>query len=357
MGILKVLIRKEFIQIFRNKAMLPILFVMPLVQLLILTHAASFDVKRIAVMVRDNDATEASRAVIRSLETSDVLDLRDVVTDAPSVDRALQNGDVTLAVVIPPGFERERLAGRLPEIQILADAVDGLTANLAVNYVLGTIGAIEPGRIEVGGRYRYNPTLNDDVYMVPGILVLLVTMITGFLSAMNVVREREIGTMEQLNVTPIRKSEFIIAKLFPFWVIGLVELAFGLFLGWVVFGLVSQGSLVLIFLAAMVYLLAILGFGLLISTVADTQQQAMLVAWFVMVVFILMSGLFTPVASMPQWAQVITWFNPVMWFIDFMRRVMLVGAGLAEVWPTYVVLACFALGLNGLAVARVRRRG
>lgn len=357
MRVLGVLIRKEFIQIFRNKAMLPILFVMPLVQLLILTHAASFDVKRIAVMVRDNDATEASRGVVRALEASDVLDLRAVVTDAPSVDRALQNGDVTVAVVIPPGFERERMAGRLPEIQILADAVDGLTANLAVNYVLGTIGAVEPGRIDVGGRYRYNPTLNDDLYMVPGILVLLVTMIAGFLSAMNVVREREIGTMEQLNVTPVRKSEFIIAKLFPFWVIGLVELSFGLFLGWLVFGLVSQGSLALIFFAAMIYLLAILGFGLLISTVADTQQQAMLVAWFVMVVFILMSGLFTPVASMPQWAQVITWFNPVMWFIDFMRRVMLVGAGVGDVWRSLVVLLGFAVALNGLAVARVRKRG
>ncbi len=354
MRTLKFLIRKEFLQIFRNKAMLPILFVMPLVQLLILVHAASLDIKRIPVMVRDNDASEASRAVIRSIEASDLLDLRDVVSDAPSVDRALQNGDVTLAVVIPPGFERDKLRGSPPEIQILADAVDGLSANLAVNYVLGTIGATEPGRIRIDGRYRYNPTLNDDNYMVPGILVLLVTMIGGFLSAMNVVREREIGTMEQLNVTPIRKTEFIIAKLFPFWVIGLLELGFGLFIGWVVFGLESQGSLWLIFAAAMIYLCAILGFGLLISTMADTQQQAMLVAWFVMVVFILMSGLFTPVASMPQWAQVVTWFNPVMWFIDFMRRVMLVGAGFADVWPTFVVLTGFALGLNALAVARVR---
>lgn len=357
MNVLSVLIRKEFLQIFRNRAMLPILFVMPLVQLLILVHAASLDIRSVGVMVRDNDGTAASRELIKAIEASTILELRAVVRDAPSVDRALQNGDVTVAVVIPPGFERERMAGRMPEIQILADAVDGLGANLAVNYVLGTIGAVEPGRITVGGRYRYNPHLNDDLYMVPGILVLLVTMIGGFLSAMNVVREREIGTMDQLNVSPIRKSEFIIAKLFPFWVIGLAELAFGLALGWMVFGLVSQGSLILIFAAAAIYLLAILGFGLLISTLADTQQQAMLVAWFVMVVFILMSGLFTPVASMPQWAQVVTWFNPVMWFIDYMRRVMLVGAGLGDVWRSLVVLAGFAVALNGLAVARVRRRG
>lgn len=349
MRVLRFLIAKEFRQIFRNKAMLPILFVMPLVQMLILVHAASFDVKRIPVVIRDNDGTPESRELVRAVEASDLLDLRGMVHHQQADMDVIRNGEATVVMVVPPGFSTGR------EIQLVVDAVDGLTANLAVQYVMGTIGAMSPGRVRVEGRYRYNPGLDSAWYMVPGILVVLVTMVAGFLSAMNVVREREIGTMEQLNVTPVTRTQFIIAKLLPFWVIAMVELGVGLGVGWLVFGVASQGSLGLVFGAAGVYLLAILGFGLLVSTLADTQQQAMLIAWFAMVVFILMSGLFTPVSSMPEWAQRIADANPVKWYIDLMRRVMLTGAGIGDVWRTFVVLAAFAVGLNAAAVARYKK--
>lgn len=349
MRVLRFLIEKEFRQIFRNKAMLPILFVMPLVQMLILVHAASFDVKRIPVLIRDNDATPESRELVTAVQASELLDLRGMVHHEQAGVDALRKGEATVMMVIPPDFATNR------EIQFVVDAVDGLTANLAVQYAMGVIGAMEPGRVTVEGRYRYNPKLDSAWYMVPGILVVLVTMVAGFLSAMNVVREREIGTIEQLNVTPITKAQFIIAKLLPFWVIAMVELGVGLAVGWMVFDVASQGSLMVVFSAAAVYLLAILGFGLLVSTLADTQQQAMLIAWFAMVVFILMSGLFTPVASMPEWAQRISDVNPVKWYIDLMRRVMLTGAGFSDVWKTFVVLAAFAVGLNAAAVARYRK--
>lgn len=351
------LIEKEFRQIFRNRAMLPILFVMPLIQMLVLVYAASFDVRHIPVLIRDNDGSMASRALIGKVEASALLRLKGVVHDDGAGMEALRRGDVRAVIGIPPGFGEAAVEGRIPDVQLLVDAVDGLTASLAVQYVTGVIGAMAPGRIQVSGRYRYNTALDGKRHMVPGILVVLVTMVAGFLSAMSIVREREIGTMEQLNVTPIRRWEFIIAKLTPFWIIALAELGFGLLVGWAVFGVVSQGALWILFAAAAVYLLAILGFGLFVSTLADTQQQAMLVAWFMMVVFILMSGLFTPVESMPDWAQRIADLNPVKWYIDLMRRVMLAGAGFGDVWKTFVMLVAFAIGLNAAAVARVRKTG
>ena len=169
------------------------------------------------------------------------------------------------------------------------------------------------------------------VFMVPGILVLLVTMVTMFLGSMNVAREKEIGTIEQLNVTPIKKYQFIIGKLLPFWLIGLFELSFGLVIGKVLFNIPMVGSLGLVFLFAMVYMIVVLGMGLLISTAANTQQQAMFIAWFFLVIFILLSGLFTPIESMPKWAQTLTLVNPIRYFVEVMRGVLMKGAGFADI--------------------------
>jgi ABC-2 type transport system permease protein len=191
--------------------------------------------------------------------------------------------------------------------------------------------------------------------MVPGILIVLVTMIGAFLSAMNVVREKEIGTIEQLNVTPIRKYQFIIGKLLPFLVIALFELAFGLVIARVLFDIPMLGSLPLIFALATVYMLVVLGIGLLISTFTDTQQQAMFLAWFFMVVFILMSGLFTPIESMPPWAQELTRLNPVAYFIKIMRRVLLKGAGYESVVNEFVALVLYAIIVLSLAVRQYRK--
>ena len=186
--------------------------------------------------------------------------------------------------------------------------------------------------------------------MVPGILVLLVTMLTLFLSAMNIVREKELGTLEQINVTPIKKYQFIIGKLFPFWVLGLIILSVGLVISKVVFNVPMLGSILLVYGFTSIYLLLILGFGLYISNHTETQQQAMFIAWFFMVIFILMSGLFTPIESMPKWAQNITLLNPIRYFVEFIRMVLLKGAGLKEVLPNLVVILIFAILINGLAV-------
>jgi ABC-2 type transport system permease protein len=209
--------------------------------------------------------------------------------------------------------------------------------------------------IQTDYSYWYNPKLNYKTYMVPGILVLLVTIIGLLLSGMNIVREVEIGTIEQINVTPINKIQFIAGKLLPFWIIGLFELAFGLAVGKLLFNIPMEGNLGLIFLSAAVYLFVILSFGLLISTVTSTQQQAMLVSFFFMVVFILMSGLFTSIESMPEWAQKLDRLNPVMYFIRIMRMVLLKGSGFADISSHFWSLVVYAVCSLGLAILRYRK--
>jgi ABC-2 type transport system permease protein len=214
------------------------------------------------------------------------------------------------------------------------------------------------GTSRIEGRVRswYNPTLNYKHYMVPGILVALVTMISTLLSAQNIAREKEIGTLEQLNVTPITKGQFITAKLLPFWVLALADLAIGLFLGWSVFGVPMRGSLALLFGATAIYLVVTLGIGLLISSRVETQQQAMFVTFFMMMIYLLMSGLFTPVDSMPHWVQVAAEFNPVKHFVTISRAILIKGAGLPEVARPLTILAVFGVAIFWLAVEQYDKR-
>jgi ABC-2 type transport system permease protein len=203
--------------------------------------------------------------------------------------------------------------------------------------------------------FWFNETLNYKTYMVPGILVLLVTMVTLFLSGMNIVREKEIGTLEQINVTPIKKYQFIIGKLLPFWILGLLLLTIGLIISKLVFNIPMLGSHTLMYCYTSIYIFVILGMGLFISNFTDTQQQAMFIAWFFMVIFILMSGLFTPIESMPVWAQTITDFNPIKYYVQVMRMVMLKGAGLMDILPQIVKISAYAIFMNGLAVLSYKK--
>jgi ABC-2 type transport system permease protein len=249
---------------------------------------------------------------------------------------------------------------------ITINAIDGAAAGVENVYVTQIIQSynkhiktdlmqisdaqIQPVNIDTIPLFWYNETLNYKTYMVPGILVLLVTMITLFLAGMNIVREKEIGTLEQINVTPIKKSQFIIGKLFPFWIIGMGLLTIGLLLARLIFDVPMVGSLLIMYAYTSIYILVILGMGLFISNFTDTQQQAMFIAWFFMVIFILMSGLFTPIESMPEWAQILTEFNPIKYFVEVMRMVMLKGSGLMDILPQLIKTIVYALIMNGLAV-------
>jgi ABC-2 type transport system permease protein len=393
MRILRIIIIKEFLQIFRNRMMLPIIFVMPFVQLILLSYAATLEIRNIDLYVVDYDQSAASRELIDHFRAAGRFRIVGYSMNSQDATDALIRNEAKMALNIPRHFGRNlvrtgggpasgtgagagtgsgssRQATAGAPVQVVLDAVDGYTAGIAWQYAVAIIGryneSLQPAGLASGGVDRppriaveyshwYNPELDFKLYMVPGILVLLVTMIGGFLSGMNIVREREIGTMEQINVTPVRKSQFIIGKLMPFWILGLVELSFGLVVAWLLFGVPMLGSIVLVYVAAGIYLMGILGLGLLVSTLTDTQQQAMFITWFFFVVFILLSGLFTPIDSMPGWAQTLTWFNPVAWFIDIMRRVLLAGAGAADIAGPLLVMVAFAAGMILLSVRRYRK--
>ena len=360
------IIQKEFKQIFRNKGMLPIIFVMPLIQLIILSNAATFEIKNIKFGYIDNDHTSSSRSLIENFNASTYFN---IVADFPSetlASKAMLNGEVDVLLDIPQYFERNLQKDKHNNLGVTINAIDGAAAGVENVYVTQIIQNfnknIKTDLVQVSDKleqfttietiplFWYNETLNYKTYMVPGILVLLVTMITLFLSGMNIVREKEIGTLEQINVTPIKKSQFIIGKLFPFWVIGLGLLTVGLVLAKLLFSIPIIGSLILLYFYTSIYILVILGIGLFISNFTDTQQQAMFIAWFFMVIFILMSGLFTPIESMPEWAQTITDFNPIKYFVQVMRMVMLKGADFNDILPQLIKTTVYAFVMNGLAV-------
>ena len=360
------IIQKEFKQIFRNKGMLPIIFLMPLIQLIILSNAATFEIKNIKFSYIDHDKTSLSEALIDKFEASTYFN---VVTRFPSekiASSAMLKGEVDVILEIPSSFEKDLVKEKKTNLSVIINAIDGAAAgveNVYINQIVQSFNKNvranlmqpsdllnKPKNISSITSFWFNETLNYKTFMVPGILVLLVTMITLFLSGMNIVREKEIGTLEQINVTPIKKHQFIIGKLFPFWVIGMGLLTIGLIIAKVLFDVPIVGSISLMYLYNSIYIFVILGMGLFISNFTDTQQQAMFIAWFFVVVFILMSGLFTPIESMPQWAQVITEFNPIKYFVEVMRMVMLKGADFNDILPQLIKTFGYAVLMNGLAV-------
>jgi len=350
--------------------MLPIIFVVPIVQLLILVNAATFDMKEIRMAVVDLDLSSSSRKLTGKFQGSPFYRMMDASFSLKQAEDLMQKGKVDVILHIPEGFERKLIKENKSNVQLLVDAINGASAGLVNAYstniildfnreiLIEWLNPAELGDIRIirsEARFWYNPKLNYTTYMVPGILVLLVTIIGLLLSGMNIVREKEIGTIEQINVTPIRKIQFITGKLVPFWIIAIFELAFGLVLGKLLFNIPIVGSLWIIFLSAGIYLFVILGFGLLISTMTNTQQQSMLISFFFMVVFILMSGLFTSVESMPEWAQWINHLNPIAYFIRIMRMVMLKGSSIGDISNSLCSLGVYAVLIISLAIWRYRK--
>ena len=366
MRTIRFLLQKEFLQIFRNKGMLPIIFLMPVIQLVILSFAATYELKEVDVHLVDFDQSSASRALVDKMQATGYFNIESYSRDVEDGIRKMCGNDVQLALVIPQHFGRDLASGGHTSVQLNIDAVDGTTAGLIQGYgrsiiqdfsteVRPNVTEVQPAGFKIIPANWYNPNLDYIKYMVPGILVILVSMIGMFLSGMNIVREREIGTIEQLNVTPIKRYQFIIGKLLPFWIIALFELAVGLLIARFGFGIPFVGSVWILFGTAGIFMLVVQGLGLFISTITDTQQQAMFIAWFLMVVFILMGGLFTPIESMPVWAQKLSLINPIAHFIKIMRMVLLKGAGWAEVQHLVGLLTLMAAIILPAAVLRYQK--
>lgn len=348
--------------------MLPIIFLVPIFQLIVLSYTATFEIKNVNLYIVDQDNSPASRDVISKFKGSPFYTITGSAGIFAQAESALINNYADQILQIPANFEKELQTDKKSNLQVTTNAINGSAASLMNAYALSILKDYNsdiiveqlglrqpPDPIRISHAFWYNPELNYFTFMVPGILVLLVTVISAFLSAMNIVREKEIGTIEQINVTPIRKYQFILGKLIPFWFIALSELAFGLLLAKIIFDIPMLGSLGLIFFVAGVFLLVALGLGLLISTLTNTQQQSMFLTFFFMIVFILMSGLFTPVQSMPEWAQWMNQVNPIAYFIDVMRMVLLKGSVFSDITRQFFSLLVLAILLNALAVWRYRK--
>jgi len=361
------IVQKEFIQIWRDKTMKPLLIAMPVIQLAILSYTADFSVKNINLFVQDQDHSALSQKLINKIAASDHFNLQAVSAVYNDGFRQIEKNNTDVILSIPEHFSRNFSTGRQTSLFIAADAINSTKAGISINYLQNIIrafgeqqaeehGMVKPAQgIVVTKRNWYNPNLNYKYFMVPGIMTLLVTMITLFLSGMNIVREKEIGTIEQLNVTPIKKYQFIMGKLLPFLVLGLLEFTIGLAVALLWFNVPFLGSIGLIYLFTTVYLILILGIGMFISTITNTQQQALFIAYFFSVIFILMSGLFTPIESMPVWAQKITLFNPIRYYVEVIRLVMLKGSSFSSIKLNFLIIACAAVVVNLLAMLNYRK--
>ena len=378
-----VLARAEVLHVVRDRATLVQIVMLPIVQLLVLSNATTFVIRETPIWVVDRDQSTESRGLVDRLSASGYFRIEGASTSEDAANEAMLRGDATLVVSIPTDFARSIARTGVGAVHFDVNAEKGSAAGVVQSYAAQIVGAYareldgerpprasalhdvpagarapahSEGHIEAVTRSWFNPTLNYKHFMVPGILVALVTMIGTLLTAQNIAREKELGTIEQLNVTPISRGEFITAKLLPFWVLALLDLAIGLTVGHFVFGVPIRGSLLLLFASAGVYLIVALGIGLWISTMVETQQQAMFVTFFLLMIYLLMGGLFTPIDSMPHWVQLLSELNPVRHFATIMRRILMKGAGLTDIARPLGTLALYATLVLTLAIRRYRKQ-
>lgn len=345
------LIRKEFLQILKDRPMLAVIFVMPIIQLFVLGYAITTDVRNIPLAVFDYDRTTFSRTITREIFTTDYFIRVELEKRPEAMHRAFNRGDISVAVVIPEGFSDDVQQSMPGELQIVVDGVDSNTALIAAGYIRSILAQFfqELSGIDFTDNVRvrsfYNPQLESKFTIVPGIIGILITVITMLLTALGLVREKEIGTLEQLNVTPIRPFQLILGKILPFIILGGIDFALGMLIAQTWFHIPMAGNYGTLFIVTATFLLTTLGLGMFISTISSTQQQAVFVAWFILVMSILMSGFMFPISNMPPLLQKITYAIPLRYFVSALREILLKGASLAE-----LTFQMKALGILGLVI-------
>lgn len=368
---LLILVKKEFRQIFRNKAILAIIFIVPMIQLLVLPLAANYEIKNINLAVVDSDHSSLSRSLIRDITSSGYFKIVCYNKNFTEAYKVLEKDETDVIIEIPANFEKKLIRQKSQSVFIGINAINGTKAGLSGAY-LGSIlqkinqkiqlqyspetqNIIKEAGIGLKTSLWFNKNYNYRLALVPGILVFLVTLVVGTLSSLNIVAEKEVGTIEQINVSPVKKSNFILGKLIPFWILGNIVFTIGLIISVFVYGITMVGSFALLYFFIAIYLLVVLGYGLLISTVSETQQQAMFINFFFIMIFILLSGLFTPIESMPNWAQSFTYFNPLRYMIKITRLIILKNSGFIDLLPEFVKLIIMAVFFNVTAILNYRK--
>jgi len=353
---------KELLQLRRDPKILPILFIAPVIQLTLLGYAATTDIKRVELAVCDLDRTAASRRLVDRFTSSAYFRVTANVDSQEQFDPLLQSGRARVALTIPAGFEAERSAGRPGRVQLVADGADAMSGTIGLAYAAtvlqdASVAAGTVPLVSLRPTVLYNPDLVSRNYMVPGILGLIIMIMTMMLAAMAVVRESELGTMEQLLVTPLTPGQLIVGKLIPYALVGLVEVftVLPVVLFW--FRVPLRGSFLTLLLLTLPYMLCTLGLGLFISTLAQTQQQAMMLSAFVFILpQMLLSGFAFPIQNMPAFFQALTYLVPLRYYLVILRGVFLKGVGLAVLWPQALALVVMGVAILGLARLRFRRR-
>ncbi|BDQ03169.1 ABC transporter permease [Ignavibacterium sp.] len=367
-------IKKEFRQFKRDPKMFGIILIAPVIQLIFLGYAANLDIEKIKLVVFDQDKSSTSRKLVEELTSSGYFVIQDYVNDYKSVTKSLDYNKAIVALVIPNDFEKSLNRKETAKLQAIFDAADGNTASIAAGYLQQIIlqfaknisfqlmqksgNLIIPvGSISPEIRVWYNPTLKTRNYMVPGIVGLLLSVVTLLLTSLAVVKEKEIGTMEQLIVTPLKPYQIIIGKLVPFILLGFLSIVIVLTAMRIVFDIPVKGSIPFLFLSAFFYILSTLGLGLFVSTISKTQQQAMMIAVFaVMMPMVFLSGFAFPIENMPEIIQYISYIIPLKYFINIIRGVISKGLGFSELWINALVLLIMGIFILVLSSLRFQRR-
>ena len=374
---LKYLLEKEFKQFFRNSFLPRMVVIFPVMIMIVMPLVATMDIKGIDITVVDSDHSTLSRRLVDKIGASSYFRLQEVRGSYDEAIEDVEYGTADIVLEIPAKFETDLRRSGTANVQISANTVNGTKGSLGSSYLSTIIagfsqeiaaakgpdaagGSMLPAgvavpKIGIDVQSRYNPYLNYKIFMIPALMVILLIMLCGFLPALNIVGEKEKGTIEQINVTPVSKFTFILGKLIPYWVVGFTVLSIAFLLARVVYGLSPAGNLLTIYGFATLFILAMSGFGLVVSNYSATMQQAMFVMFFFVMIFQLMSGLFTPVKSMPEWAQWVAVFNPPKYFINVTRLVYLKGSGFADLLPELAALSGFVLFFNLWAVFSYRK--
>ncbi len=363
MRTLRFILQKEFKQIFRDKSILILILILPFMQLGILPLAMNFDVKNINLVIVDQDHSSVSIKMIHKIGASRYFNIIALESSYQQAFEWIEENKADIILEIPNNFEKDLVNENFTKINLSMDAINGTKSSIGSMNLIAVITdynkdiqifknqePVSLSTIDIATSLWYNPFSNYYWFIVPGILAFLLTVFAGSISTMNIVKEKEIGTIEQINVTPIKKWQFVLGKLIPFWVIGMIIMTLGLWVSILFYGIHPLGSIALLYALSGLYMVALLGFGLFVATISNNQLQAMFISFFFVMIFVLMSGLFTPIESMPAWARKISAALPITYFMKAIRMLVLKGSTFADLKEIFLILTAFAIGLNGLAI-------
>lgn len=372
MGQLKFLVEKEFKQIIRNAIIPKMIVGYPIMVLLIFPWAINFEVNNIKIDIVDYNKSSYSQQLVDKIDASAYFILTNVSTDYNNSMEQMNRKEADIILEIPPTFDRDIVKEKSADVMVVVNAVNSTQGLLGNSYLTQIINDFsreiraelfpasvmtKGANIEIVPDYRYNKKLDYKIFMIPAFIALMLTLICGIMPSLNIVLEKETGTIQQINATPVNRFSFILAKLIPYWVIGLIILTISFVLVWLVYGLIPVGSFATLYLSSIVFIIAITGLGIIVSNYSDTLQQAMFLVMFFILIIILLSGIFTPISAMPAWAQVITYCNPLTYYIKIMRLVYLQGSGVPDILQPLTILLLFAVVLNGWGIVSYKKRG